>query len=119
MSTMKAVYARLGKGIDALVYRDAPIPIPESHEALVRLNAATLNFRDILTVRGQVPSAQEPEYVPLSCGAGEVVAVGGNVTRVKKGDRVTPLFSQGWLSGPKPAPTMLEGPVDGTARQYG
>jgi NADPH:quinone reductase-like Zn-dependent oxidoreductase len=56
--------------------------------------------------------------VPLSDAAGEVVAVGEGVTRLKAGDRVNPLFAQGWLTGPKPTMTMLGGPVDGVARDY-
>lgn len=115
---MKSAFARAGAGIDSVVIREAPVPEPCAGEALVRLKAATLNFRDLLAVGGQLPSAKEPEYVPLSDAAGEVVATGDGVTRVKPGDRVSPLFAQGWLSGPKPAMTMLGGPIDGVARNY-
>jgi len=119
MPTMKAAFARPGAGIEHVAVRQAPVPSPGAGEALVRLKAATLNFRDLLAVRGQLAGAKEPDYVPLSCAAGEVVAAGNGVTRVKPGDRVSPLFSQGWLSGPKPSMTMLGGPVDGVARNYG
>lgn len=116
---MKAAIATGGAGIDAVTIRDVPMPSPAPGEALVRLKAATLNFRDLLAADGLVPGLKEPGYVPLSCGAGEVVAVGDGVTRVKPGDRVSPLFAQGWLSGPKPAMAMLGGPVDGVARTHG
>jgi NADPH:quinone reductase-like Zn-dependent oxidoreductase len=45
------------------------------------------------------------------------VEVGHGVTRVKAGDRVSPLFAQGWLEGARPTPTMLGGPIDGVMRQ--
>jgi NADPH:quinone reductase-like Zn-dependent oxidoreductase len=115
---MKSAFARGGAGIDGIVLRDASVPEPGAGEALVRLTAGTLNFRDLLAVRGQLPSTKEPEYVPVSDAAGEVVAIGPGVTRVKPGDRVSPLFAQGWYSGPKPAMTMLGGPIDGVARNY-
>ncbi len=115
---MRSAFARAGAGIDGISVREAPRPPAGAGQALVRLTAATLNFRDLLFVRGQLVRAKSPEYVPLSCAAGEVISVGDEVTRVKPGDRVSPLFSQGWLSGPTPAMTMLGGPIDGVARQY-
>jgi len=115
---MKSAFTQAGAGIDAVAVREVPQPAPGPRQALVRLKAATLNFRDLLFVRGQLAGARSPEYVPLSCASGEVVSVGNDVTRVKPGDRVSPLFSQGWLTGPVPSMTMLGGPVDGVARQY-
>jgi NADPH:quinone reductase-like Zn-dependent oxidoreductase len=56
--------------------------------------------------------------VPLSCAAGVVESVGAGVTRVTTGDRVTPLFAIGWLSGPQGTGTMLGGSIDGVAQQY-
>jgi NADPH:quinone reductase-like Zn-dependent oxidoreductase len=119
MTMMKSAFARGGQGLESIEIRTVPAPEPARGEALVRLRAATLNYRDLLALRGKVPGVKAPEYVPLSCGVGEVVAVGEGVTRVAPGDRVSPLFSQGWLTGPVPAPTMLGGPLDGTARQFG
>ena len=115
---MKSAFGRSGAGIGSIVFREVDEPRPGVGEALVHLRAATLNFRDLLVLRGLVPGVLQPEYVPLSDAAGEVVAVGDGVTRVKPGDRVTPLFSQGWLTGAKPAMTMLGGPIDGVARNY-
>lgn len=112
--------ARGGAGIDAVAIRDAAIPSPQAGEALVRLRAATLNYRDLIMVKGLLPGlAKEPDYVPLSCATGEVVAVGEQVTRVKPGDRVNPLFAQGWISGALTSNAMLGGSADGVARQYG
>lgn len=106
------------QGIDSIVVSYAEIPEPGPGEALVRLKAATLNYRDWLFLTGALPGmTKQPEYVPLSCGAGEVLAVGEGVTRVSPGDRVSPIFSQGWLTGRTPSMDMLGGFADGTARQ--
>ena len=110
-----------GKGIETLTVTDAPVPEPGPGEALVRLHAATLNFRDMIMAKGLIPGiAKEPALVPLSCGAGAVAAVGSGVTRVKPGDRVTPIFDLDWLTGPHTGMggRMLGGNVDGVARQY-
>lgn len=108
-----------GQGIETISLAQAPIPQPGPGEALVRIKAATLNFRDLIMAKGLIPGiAKEPDLVPLSCGAGEVVAVGSRVTRVKVGDRVTPTFTLGWINGPQESMAMLGGEVDGVARQY-
>ncbi|WP_439134067.1 zinc-dependent alcohol dehydrogenase family protein [Pseudomaricurvus sp.] len=115
---MKAALATAEKGIESIHVIQAEIPQPGSGEALVRLSKATLNYRDLLVLRGLVPNAKTPAYVPLSDAVGEVVAVAEDVTRVSVGDRVSPLFAQGWLSGSRPTLEMLGGPVDGVAREY-
>ena len=116
---MKAAKLQSSKGIETLEIVDSPIPEPAAGEALVRLHAATLNFRDIIMAKGLIPGiAKEPDLVPLSCGAGEVVSVAEGVTRVKPGDRVTPIFTLGWISGEQTSYDMLGGSVDGVARQY-
>jgi NADPH:quinone reductase-like Zn-dependent oxidoreductase len=108
-----------GQGIDSIRLDEIDIPVPAPGEALVRLNAATLNYRDWLFVTGALPDmTKTPDYVPLSCGAGVVEAVGEGVTRVKAGDRVSPIFSQVWLTGRMPSMQMLGGFADGTAREY-
>jgi NADPH:quinone reductase-like Zn-dependent oxidoreductase len=108
-----------GAGIDSLVICETAMPDPGPGEALVRLNAATLNYRDWLFITGTLPGmTKEPDYVPLSCAAGVVAAVGEGVSRVQVGDRVSPIFSQGWLTGRTPSMAMLGGFADGVARQY-
>ena len=118
---MKQAIVQGAKGIDAIRVIEVERPEPAAGEALVRLRAATLNFRDLIMAKGLIPGIwKEPELVPLSCAAGEVVAVGAGVTRVTPGDRVTPIFAQGWLAGDEmPAGMgMLGGTADGVARQY-
>lgn len=104
-----------------LVLADAPVRQPGEHEVLVRVHAVSLNRRDIYVSRGQYPGPMRPNLVPLSDGAGEVVAVGSNVTRFRKGDRVASIFFQSWLEGP-PKPqdlgTALGGALDGMLSQY-
>lgn len=116
---MKLAKTLTGKGIDAITVREAPVPEPGPGEALVRLRAATLNFRDIIMAKGLISGiAREPDVVPLSCGTGEVVAIASGVTRVKTGDRVTPIFALGRISAADTSTAMLGGSVDGVARQY-
>ncbi len=116
---MLSYHAIGGAGIESLQLRESRVPQPGTGEALVRINAATLNYRDWLFITGTLPGmTKQPDYVPLSCAAGVVEAVGEGVTRVKPGDRVSPIFSQGWISGRTPSMQMLGGFADGTARQY-
>jgi NADPH:quinone reductase-like Zn-dependent oxidoreductase len=81
------------------------------------MRAASLNFRDLLTVTGRYNPRQPLPLVPCSDGAGEVVAVGEGVRRVAVGDRVATLFAQGWISGEPDRDKLrstLGGPLDGT-----
>lgn len=116
---MQGVYAVGGSGIASLELRKEAVSLPGPGEALIRINAATLNFRDLAFITGRLPGMTKlPDYVPLSCGAGEVVAIGDDVTRVAIGDRVQPLFALGWLDGPQPTMDMLGGLADGVARTH-
>ena len=83
---------------------------------MVRVRACSLNYRDLVVSRGGYGRAVKPPLIPLSDGAGEVIAVGEGVTRVKPGDRVAAIFMQGWLDGPPDdakAATALGGAIDG------
>lgn len=86
-------------GIDnlALVERDAQSPGP--NDVIVKLHAASLNYRDLMVVEGAYNPRMKLPAVPLSDGAGEVAAVGSSVTKWKVGDRVMPIFAQHWLDG--------------------
>ncbi len=119
MARMLSAVAVGGAGIDALRLEEVDVPEPAPGQALVRLKAATLNFRDLVVIRGLMAGlTKEPDYVPLSCGAGEVVAVGDGVDRVAVGDRVNPIFALGWIEGPRPTMQMLGASTDGVARRY-
>ena len=116
---MKVARIQTGKGIGTLVLTEEAVPKPGPGEALVRLHAATLNFRDHIFANNLLPGIpKEPDLIPLSCSAGVVEAVGAGVSRVKAGDRVVPIFAQGWISGTASTTTQLGGQIDGVARQY-
>lgn len=114
-------YPQLGLENLTLVERD--IPAPGAGEVQVKFHAASLNYRDLLFAWGLYNPNPSLPAVPFSDGAGEVTAVGFGVTRWKVGDRVSPIFMQGWLSGP-PAPehgatALGGGSIDGVLREYG
>lgn len=108
-------------GLANLRVREVPDPEPGPGEVLVRMRAATLNYRDTLVVEGGYGSHQRTEnLIPLSDGAGEVAAVGAGVTRFAAGDRVVASFFQGWLAGdpdPEKLSSGLGGRVDGVAAE--
>ena len=82
-----------------LVVENAASRDPGAGEARIRVHAASLNFRDLLALRGAYPMASGRPIVPLSDGAGEVAAVGAGVTRVAAGDRVTATTLSNWIDG--------------------
>ena len=95
---MKAYELHPEEGFAALQIVDRPEPSALGpHDVRVRVRAVSLNYRDIVVARGSKKRAKP--IVPVSDGAGEVVAVGDEVTRVKIGDRVAASFFPTWLSG--------------------
>jgi len=76
-----------------------PDPSPGPGQVLIRLRAAALNYIDVAVATGRFPSAALP-VVPVADGAGEIVALGADVTDVGIGDRVIPHFMPDWLDGP-------------------
>ncbi|KAK3302909.1 alcohol dehydrogenase-like protein [Chaetomium strumarium] len=110
------------KGLDGLVYQDAPVPQVGDTDVLVKLRGASVNYRDLIIPRGHYPFPLRMPVVAGSDGAGEVVAVGSKVTKWKPGDKVVTLFNQGHQAGPvtvAASTTGLGGCIDGTMRQYG
>jgi len=109
-------------GMEHLKLATRPDPRPGPGQVLLRMKAASLNYRDLVVpMRGYGSHTGTLPLIPLSDGVGEVIEAGPDLTRVKRGDRVCPLFSQGWLSG---EPSMerlgqsLGGPLDGTMAEY-
>jgi NADPH:quinone reductase-like Zn-dependent oxidoreductase len=86
-----------------LVMKTVPQPaITDARHVLVRVRAVSLNQRDMLVMRGQYGAGGGGDmngHIPLSDGAGEVVAVGNGVTRFKVGDRVAGTFFTRWAEG--------------------
>ncbi len=95
---------------------DLPEPTPGPGQAVVRVRACSLNFRDLLVVKGSYGKSVKVPLTPLSDGAGEVIAVGPDVTRVKPGDRVCGIFMQRWIEGElndEKAASAMGGAIDG------
>ena len=103
-------------GIDELKMAERPDPKPGPGEVLVNVRAVSLNFRDLMVVKGTYNPKLRMPMVPCSDAAGEVTAAGVGVTRVKTGDRVCGIFMQSWISGgvnETIARTALGGAIDG------
>ena len=90
-------------GIDNLMQVDSAAPVqPQAGQVKLRMLAAAVNYRDLVTVTNKTPFGALPQ-IPFSDGCGEVIAIGEGVTRVALGDRVCPSFFPGWVDGPPTA----------------
>ena len=120
---MKAYVIRKGcSSLDDVVPAERPQPEPGPDEILVRMRAASINYRDHLVYSGQYfGGAMLEDTIALSDGAGEVMATGADVTRFKKGDRVMGAFFRDWVDGP-PRPQQLQAlgqsGTDGVLAEY-
>ena len=109
------------QGTEALQLTERPIPSLSPGRVLLKMKAASLNYRDLLTVRNAHASPEKPPFVPLSDGVGEVVAVGEGVTRVNLGDRVAGIFMQAWIAGgfsAEKSSSALGGALDGILAEH-
>jgi NADPH:quinone reductase-like Zn-dependent oxidoreductase len=103
-------------GLDSLEFVEKPTPDPGPGEVLVGVCAVSLNYRDLLVIKGKYNPRMKLPRIPCSDGAGEVLAVGEGVTAWKRGDRVAAIFMQNWLDGPLTqarSSGALGGDVDG------
>src|SRR3954447_18963026 len=119
--TLKAWELQGPGGVDEMMLVERAVPAPGPGQVLVKLKAATINYRDLLTVKGGYGSRQKFPLIPLSDGAGVVESVGAGVTIFKRGDRVIGSFFEGWLGG-EPSETKMRtalgGAVDGVLCEY-
>ncbi|BBD58876.1 alcohol dehydrogenase [Nostoc sp. HK-01] len=118
---MKAYEIQSNAGSDALKLVEHPQPEPAAGQVLIQVKATSLNYRDLLVAEGSYGSGVKYPLIPMSDGAGEVVAVGEGVTRVKKGDRVAGIFFQSWLYGSLTREKMksdLGGGINGMLAEY-
>src|SRR5664279_779482 len=108
-------------GVENLEQVDAPLPVIGVHQVLIRVHAVSLNFRDLLMVKGHYNPKLALPRIPCSDGAGEIAAIGAEVHQWKVGDRVAGIFMQNWLDG---EPTSqkhvgaLGGDIDGMLAEY-
>lgn len=118
---MRAYEVR-GKGLEQLVACERPVPRPGPGQVLVRMRAASLNYRDLLVAQGRYGLGKlEYPLIPLSDGAGEVVELGPGTQRLQMRDRVMSSFFQKWIDGPfgaEQAASALGGAIDGVLAEY-
>src|SRR5262249_3272196 len=107
-------------GMAGLTLKQHDEPSPGPREAVIRVRANSLNFRELMVLRGNYPLPVKPDVVMGADGSGEIVAVGPGVSRVKVGDRVAAAMFPRWLDGPidwEYAP-QLGGSLDGMLSEY-
>jgi NADPH2:quinone reductase len=85
---MKAILVREFGGPEVLKLEEVPTPKPAAGQVLVRIHAAGVNPYDTYMRAGTYPVKPPLPYTPGSDGAGVIEAVGNDVKKVKKGDRV-------------------------------
>lgn len=113
---MQAYHIKAGQQIAGLKQIQHSISAPAAHEVHVRIHAVSLNYRDLMIADGKYLSTGDAPVIPCSDGAGEVIAVGAQVTRFRVGDRVAASFFPDWVNGaPTPQNTAgaLGAAVDG------
>ncbi|KAI1750279.1 putative alcohol dehydrogenase [Xylaria castorea] len=109
-------------GLVSLKLSEQPIPELGDNQVLVKLQGASLNFRDLLIVKGQYPYGSKDNVIPGSDGAGTVLAVGKHVTRFAPGDNVITTLLQDYMTGPPTEANtsrQLGATTDGTFRTLG
>jgi NADPH:quinone reductase-like Zn-dependent oxidoreductase len=101
--------------------RSSEDPQPRPKEILLRVRASSLNYRDLMVLKGGGRGPTKLGVIPLSDGAGEVASIGTGVTRVKIGDRVAGCFHPHWFGGPITADYLtdrLGANLDGMLAEY-
>ncbi len=108
-------------GVDSLEFTERPTPVPGPGEVRVAVRAISLNFRDLMMIKGLYNPKMGLPRIPCSDGAGEVTQVGPGVTAWKPGDRVAGIFMQNWLDGALTAARAkgaLGGDIDGMLADF-
>ena len=119
---MKAYQIRDEWSLEHIELVEIPKPSPGPGEVLVEMKASSLNYRDMVVAnRGYGSKTGNLPLIPVSDGVGIVRELGDGVSRVAIGDRICPLFMQGWISGPpnrERLSTTLGGPIDGVMAEF-
>ena len=117
---MKA-YQLQAHNLDSLRLIDLPEPTVRQNDVLVRIKANSMNYRELLILRGGYYRNKKIPVIPGSDGVGEVISIGENVKTFQKGDRVAGTFFRDWESGKateQQMNTALGGGIDGTLAEY-
>lgn len=93
---MKAIICEEFGPVEDLVMNEVADPSPGPGEVLIRTEAAGVNYPDGLTVQGLYQDKPDRPFIPGSEVAGEIVALGENVTRFEVGDRVATYCAGGY-----------------------
>jgi NADPH:quinone reductase-like Zn-dependent oxidoreductase len=107
--------------VDGVVLGSRDDPRPGTREMLLRVRATSLNYRDLMVLKGGGRGPTKIGVVPLSDGAGEVASVGDGVSRFAVGDRVIGCFHPRWFGGPIKADYLtdrLGANLDGMLAEY-
>jgi NADPH:quinone reductase-like Zn-dependent oxidoreductase len=118
---MKAYHIDRFGSVGGIVRRSSEDPRPGLKEVLMRVHASSLNYRDLMVLKGGGRGPTKIGVVPLSDGAGEIAAIGEGVTRFKIGDRIAGCFHPRWFGGPiKPdyLTDRLGANLDGVLAEY-
>lgn len=94
---MKAITVKSPGGLENLIVSEQADPTPKPNEVLVKWHATSLNYHDYLVAMGAIPV--KDGRIPMSDGAGEVIAIGSDVFNWKVGDKVMSMFFPGWVEG--------------------
>jgi NADPH:quinone reductase-like Zn-dependent oxidoreductase len=114
---MRVVCLRGGFGLEHVALEERSEPVAGPGEVLVRVRAVSLNYRDLLMLKGEYDRSLREPLVLGSDALGEVSALGAGAERFRIGERVCPTFVQGWIEGPpgRDSPRRaLGGPLSGT-----
>jgi len=118
---MKAWQIEKSFGLENLQLIDTPSPKLKDGQILIKMTAASLNYRDLVTVAGAYGKTVKTPLTPCSDGVGHVVETGPATHTFKAGDRISPIFFPDWHDGPatpEVIPQALGGAFDGTLSEY-
>src|SRR5271170_5439232 len=108
-------------GINELEAFEAPIPKAAAGQVVIKVHSVSLNYRDLMMVKGRYNPRMALPRIPCSDGAGKIVEVGDGIVDFSPGDRVAGIFMQRWLDGPPSTAKQkaaLGGDVDGMLAEY-
>lgn len=118
---MRVIELQDSFGLDRLQIAERALPEPKPGEVRVRIDAVSLNYRDLLMVQGNYNPRQPLPLIPCSDGVGRIEALGAGAETLAIGDRVIGCFAQGWQDGPltpSVQASTLGGPLDGMLAEY-
>ena len=95
---MRQIQIQKPGGLENLKLENVDSPDLQSNEVLMKISASSLNYHDLMVALGLIPT--EDKRIPLSDGAGEIIAVGAEVTNWKVGDKVMSVCFPNWIDGP-------------------